>query len=65
MDSALDAGPHRLSDLVARAPAEDHVALYRMCAFCRENHSGWCFAELVESEAVCPAVDLVNPMVRP
>lgn len=65
MDNILDAGPHRLLDLLARAPEEDHVALYRMCAFCRENHSGWCIAELVESEAVCAAVFLVDPLVRP
>ncbi len=65
MDNALDAGPHRLLDLMARAPEEDHVELYRACAFCREHHSGWCFAALLETEAVCPAMGLVNPRVLP
>jgi hypothetical protein len=49
-------------DLVASAPDEERVEFYRVCAFCREGHSGLCVAEIVESISACPATAL--PGVR-
>ena len=63
MNTSTEPVSRPILDLVSKAPHEDHVELYRVCAFCREGHSGLCVAEMVESIAACPATCLPGPQV--